>query len=274
MAKTWFITGASRGFGRSIAEVALQRGDSVAATVRQADALEDLADKYGDALHVFTLDVTDRAAVFSTVDAARDALGRIDVAVNNAGYGLNGMLEEISEEQARTQMEVNFFGAMHVTQAILPVMRDEGSGLIVQISSIGGVLAYPGLSLYHASKWALEGLTEALASEVAGFGIKTLIVEPGGYSTDWGGSSAVTADQLPAYQALHDARAEAGKNYDPSFMGDPAGLARELVALTDADEIPARALLGAGITDAAIDAYRNRISVWEAGRDRADRAQR
>lgn len=274
MSKVWFITGAGRGLGRSLTTQALRRGDRVAATVRDAAALEDLQAEYGDALHVRVLDVTDRAADFAAVTATREVFGRIDIGVNNAGYGLNGMVEETTDEQARTQMEVNFFGALHVTQALLPVMREQKHGLIVQVSSIGGVLAFPGLSIYHASKWALEGLTESLAGEVAGFGIRTLIVEPGGYATDWGGSSAVIADRSDAYAKLHAARDEAGKNYDPTLMGDPDGLARELIDLTDAEDVPPRALLGAGTTDMAINAARGRIAVWEAGRTRADAAQK
>ncbi|WP_424449875.1 SDR family NAD(P)-dependent oxidoreductase [Microbacterium arborescens] len=274
MAKTWFITGAGRGFGRSITIEALKRGDNVSATVRTADALDDVSAAFGDALQVQVLDVTDRDAGFAAVAAAKERFGSLDIAVNNAGYGLNGMLEEVSEQQARTQMEVNFFGALHITQAVLPVMREQGSGLIVQISSIGGVVAFPGLSIYHASKWALEGMTEALANEVAGYGIKTLIVEPGGYGTDWGGSSAVTADQHPAYAPLHEARAEAAKNYDPSLMGDPDALARELIELVASESVPPRALLGGMITDIAIGAYRERIETWEAGRARAEAAQK
>src|ERR1700722_11043375 len=197
--KTWFITGTSRGFGREWTVAALERGDRVAATARDTGTLKDLVAKYGDLLLPLALDVTQRPACFAAVQRAHSAFGRIDVVVNNAGYGLFGMIEEISEKEARAQLETNVFGALWVTQAALPILRAQKSGHILQVSSIGGIVAFPMLGLYHASKWALEGFSQSLAGEVADFGIRVTLIEPGGYDTDWAGSSAVRAAELPAY---------------------------------------------------------------------------
>src|SRR5580658_2509717 len=163
--KVWFITGTSKGFGRVWAEAALARGDRVIASARNASALAPLVDRYRDQISAVTLDVTDRAAVFKVVTEAHKRFGRIDVAVNNAGYGLFGAIEEVSEVEARAQIETNLFGALWVTQAVLPIMRSQGAGHILQVSSIGGVNAFPTIGLYHASKWGLEGFSQSLAAE-------------------------------------------------------------------------------------------------------------
>src|SRR5271168_428945 len=176
MTKVWFITGTSKGFGRIWAQAALDRGDQVVATARDVDTLAALADVYGDAVLTLALDVTDKPAVDAAVAAGHERFGRLDVVVNNAGYGLFGAIEEVSEEQARAQIETNLFGALWVTQAALPQLRKQGSGHILQVSSIGGVGAFPTLGLYHASKWGLEGFSEALSKEVAGFGIAVTII--------------------------------------------------------------------------------------------------
>src|SRR6478672_8176550 len=197
--KTWFLTGTSRGFGREWAVAALERGDRVAATARDASTLDDLVATYGDAVLPLTLDVTDRAADFAAVQRAHEHFGRLDVVVNNAGYGHFGFVEELTEQEFRDQMETNVFGAMWVTQAALPLLREQGSGHILQVSSIGGISAFPLVGAYHASKWALEGFSQALSQEVAGFGIHVTLIEPGGFSTDWGGASAKHAEPLPAY---------------------------------------------------------------------------
>ena len=172
MSKVWFITGTSKGFGRVWAEAALERGDQVAATARNPDSLSDLVETYGDNVRAIALDVQDPAQVDAAVAEAIDAFGHLDIVVNNAGYGLFGAIEEVTPEQARDQIETNVFGALWVTKAVLPHLREQGSGHIIQVSSIGGVHAFPMLGLYHASKWALEGFTQSLAGEVAGFGIK------------------------------------------------------------------------------------------------------
>jgi NAD(P)-dependent dehydrogenase (short-subunit alcohol dehydrogenase family) len=259
MSKVWFITGTSRGFGRQFAESALQRGDRVAATARDVHTLDDLAGKYGDAVLPLALDVTDSAAVTAAVQAAHKKFGRLDVVVNNAGYGLFGMIEELTEQQLRDQLETNLFGAFRVTRAVLPILRAQRGGHIIQISTIGGVAAFPSLGGYHASKWALEGFTESLAQEVAGFGIKVTLVEPGGYATDWAGSSAVHAQPDPAYQPIRDAMAAraGGARY-----GDPAAAGRALLQIVDAGEPPLRVLFGSQPAEIVKHLYAQRLQTW------------
>ncbi len=202
--KTWFITGTSRGFGREWTKAALERGDRVAATARDTSALDDLLSEHGDALLALTLDVTDREAACGAVAHAHEHFGGLDIVVNNAGYGHFGMVEEISEQEARAQIETNLFGALWVTQAALPFLREQGSGHIIQVSSIGGISAFPSVGIYHASKWGLEGISQALAQEVKEFGINVTLVEPGGFSTDWSGPSAKRSEPNPAYDGLRE----------------------------------------------------------------------
>src|SRR5260221_6272906 len=184
MKKTWFITGTSKGFGRVWAEAALERGDLVAATARHLDSLEELNEKCGDNVLTMALDVTDKTAVDTVVRQAHDHFGRLDVIINNAGYGQFGAMEEISEQEARNQLETNLLGALWVTQAALPYLREQGSGHIIQVSSIGGLAAFPTLRLYNASKLGLEGMSEALAQGVRPRGIHVTLVETRPYSTD------------------------------------------------------------------------------------------
>jgi NAD(P)-dependent dehydrogenase (short-subunit alcohol dehydrogenase family) len=205
--KTWFITGTSRGFGRAWTQAALERGNRVAATARNLDSLKDLVEQFGDRFLPLQLDVTDRAADFAAVKAAHEHFGQLDVIVNNAGYGLFGAIEEVSEAQARQQIETNFLGALWITQAALPYLRSQGSGHILMVSSLGGIGAFPLLGLYNASKWGLEGMSEALSQEVASLGIHVTLIEPGGFSTDWSGSSAVHVAPISAYDGLRNARA-------------------------------------------------------------------
>ena len=181
MAKVWLITGASRGFGRVWAEAALERGDSVAATARDTGTLEELVARYGERVLALELDVTDKAAIDRSVAAAHERFGRLDVVVNNAGYGQFGAIEEVTEEEARRQIETNLFGPLWVTKAAIPILREQRSGHILQVSSIGGVLAFPILGLYHASKWGLEAFSQSLSEELEEFGVKVTIIEPGGY---------------------------------------------------------------------------------------------
>src|SRR3954462_15182208 len=186
MSKVWFITGTSKGFGRVWAEAALERGDRVAATARDVSTLDALVERYGDSVLPIALDVTDKTAIDAAVEQAHERFGALDVVVNNPGYGLFGSVEELSEAQARAQIETNLFGPLWVTQAALPILREQGSGHIIQVSSIVGVSAFGGIGMYHASKWGLEGLSQALAQELKGFGIHVTLIEPGGFSTDWG----------------------------------------------------------------------------------------
>src|SRR5256884_2500 len=204
--KIWFITGASRGFGRQWAEAALQRGDLVAATARTPELLTKLVDTYGDAVLPIQLDVTDRSAVFEAVNRAADHFGKLDVVINNAGYGHFGMIEELTEDEVRAQLETNFFGALWVTQAVLPIMRAQGSGHIIQVSSLGGITAFPAIGAYHASKWALEGFSQSLSQADAGFGINVTLIEPRGEPTDWIGPAGQRSEGDPAYRGVRGAQ--------------------------------------------------------------------
>ena len=174
--KVWFITGTSKGFGRVWAEAALKRGDQVAATARDVKSLQPLVERFGDKVAALALDVTDKAAVDAAIRAAHAKFGPLDVVINNAGYGLFGTIEEVSEAEASAQLETNLFGALWVTQAALPIMRAQRSGHIIQVSSIGGVNAFPTVGLYHASKWGLEGFSQSLAAEGSPFNINVTMV--------------------------------------------------------------------------------------------------
>jgi NAD(P)-dependent dehydrogenase (short-subunit alcohol dehydrogenase family) len=268
--KVWFITGASKGFGFVWAEAALARGDSVAAAARNIGLLDKLNVKYGDRLLPLTLDVGDKRAVDAAVKQAHQRFGRIDVAINNAGYGLFGAIEEVSEQEARAQIETNLFGALWVTQAVLPIMRAQQSGHIIQISSVGGIFAVPTVGLYHASKWGLEGFSQALAAEVKDLGIKVTIVEPGGFATEWGTASAHRARQLPAYDA---ARASLGKIRTASVPGDPKATASALFRIVDAAEPPLRVFFGDAGLGMAKAEYAERIATWEKWNDVSLEAQ-
>ena len=204
MQKTWFITGANRGLGRAFIESALQRGDQVAATSRKPEALAELKEKHASLILPLKMNTTDRQGVQQAVEQARQHFGRLDVLVNNAGFGTFGAVEELSEQQLRQQFEVNVFGTFHVTQAALPIMREQGSGHILQISSVSGVATFPYQGAYASSKWAIEGLTEVLAQEVRGFGIKVTLVEPGPFKTDLHGDSSANAEPQPQYDALRN----------------------------------------------------------------------
>jgi NAD(P)-dependent dehydrogenase (short-subunit alcohol dehydrogenase family) len=260
MSKTWFITGASRGFGKEFARAALKRGDSVAATARDTESLDDLVAEFGERLLPIPLDVTDRQADFAAVAQAHKRFGGLDIVINNAGYGQFGAVEELSESEIRQQIETNVFGAFWITQAALPFLRAQGSGHILQISSIGGVAAFPNIGAYHASKWALEGFSEALAQEVAGFGISVTIIEPGGFETDWAGDSAKHATPIEAYEKVRNAnrRRQAGAK-----RGNPVTAATALLEVIDSPEPPLRVLFGSAPTQTVKDIYAKRLDTWE-----------
>lgn len=270
--KTWFITGTSRGFGREWTVAALERGDRVAATARDVRSLDDLVATYGNAILPIELDVTDRAADFAAVQRAHDTFGSLDIVVNNAGYGQFGMAEELSEQELRDQLETNVFGAIWITQAAIPLLREQGSGHIIQVSSIGGVSAFANLSAYHASKWALEGFSQALAQEVAEFGISVTLVEPGGFATDWAGPSSRHAEPLPAYDAARERRAQQRASQSGG-AGDPAASAAALLRVVDADEPPLRVFFGAAPIDIIRADYAARLANWEKWDDVAKLAQ-
>jgi NAD(P)-dependent dehydrogenase (short-subunit alcohol dehydrogenase family) len=261
MSKTWFITGASRGFGREWAIAALERGDTVAATARDTATLDDLVQQFGDKILPLQLDVTDRDAVLAAVDAAHDRFGALDVVVNNAGYGQFGMVEEISEAEARAQFDTNVFGALFVTQAVLPYLRAQGSGRILQVSSIGGISAFPNIGIYNASKWALEAFSQSLAAEVADFGITVTIIEPGAYSTDWGGASAKHATANPAYDAFREKAAEQ-RQARAGNPGDPVATRAAVLQVVDAENPPLRIFLGEAPLAIATKDYESRLATW------------
>ncbi|MFD4874367.1 SDR family oxidoreductase [Streptomyces sp. NPDC058420] len=270
--KIWFITGASRGFGREWAIAALERGDSVAATARDLSSLDDLRQKHGERLLPLRLDVTDREADFAAVEQAHERFGRLDVVINNAGYGHFGMVEELTESEARAQLETNLFGALWITQAALPFLREQGSGHILQVSSIGGISAFPLVGIYHASKWALEGMSQALAQEVAPFGIKVTLIEPGGFATDWAGSSSSTSDPLPAYADFHK-EVQEQRRKRVGAPGDPTASAAAVLKIVDADEPPLRCFLGSAPLGIAKADYEQRLAVWEEWQPVAELAQ-
>ncbi|QAY69669.1 SDR family NAD(P)-dependent oxidoreductase [Xylanimonas protaetiae] len=256
--KAWFVTGAGRGIGRAIAVAALRRGDRAAATARDPRALDSLVAEFGDAVVPLRLDVTDADAARAAVAEAHARLGRLDVVVNNAGYGLFGYVEELDPQQLRDQLDVNLFGALHVTQAALPFLREQRTGHVVQISSSSGLAAWPALGGYHASKWALEGLSDALAQEVARFGIAVTLVEPGPVDTAWRGASAVRARELPAYD---DARAAA---WHPAGSTAPEAVADVVLAVVDHPEPPLRILVGDLAADAVLPITQARLDAWRA----------
>jgi NAD(P)-dependent dehydrogenase (short-subunit alcohol dehydrogenase family) len=271
--KNWLITGASRGFGREWTIAALERGDRVAATARDTSTLNDLAARYGESFVPLQLDVTDRDACIAAVADAHRGLGQLDVVVNNAGYGHFGFVEELSEADIRNQMETNFFGLLWVTQAALPLLREQRGGHIIQVTSIGGLSAFPLLGAYHASKWAVEGLTQALAAEVKEFGIDVTLVEPAGFATDWAGASSIHSAPLPAYDAARKRAEESRASRNTQGPGDPSASARALLQIVDAEEPPLRCLFGAAALGIVRSDYESRLAGWEAWDHVAQQAQ-
>ncbi|MGB3104887.1 SDR family NAD(P)-dependent oxidoreductase [Sphingobacterium siyangense] len=259
MSKIIFITGASKGFGKLWAEALLKRGDKVAASARNTDALQDLQEKYGDSILPVKLDVNNRTEVFEVVEKVEKHFGRIDVLINNAGFGLFGTTEETTEQQAREQMETNFFGSLWVAQAILPVMRKQRSGHIIQISSFLGLTTLPLLGLYNASKFAVEGLIETIGSETAHLGIKTTLIEPNGFATDWAGASAVqTSSDITDYNPVREAFAETGDN--PDTWGKPEATVEPVLNLIDNQNPPQRLLFGKIAYHVVNEVYTKRLN--------------
>ncbi|MCF6406874.1 SDR family NAD(P)-dependent oxidoreductase [Chitinophaga filiformis] len=264
MAKTIFITGASRGFGKLWAEAFLKRGDKVVATARNPDTLNDLVKQYGNNILALELDVTSREASFAAVAKAKAHFGRIDVLINNAGYGLFGAVEETSEQEARAQMETNFFGLLWLSQAVLPVMREQKSGHIIQVSSFLGLVTLPVLGLYNASKFAVEGLSETLATEVKQFGINVTLVEPNGYSTDWSGASAFQTQGLEIYGPLKQAFSE---GTTPDVWGKPEATVDPILKVVDSSNPPLRLLFGKVAYSVVKDVYAQRLASIEEWKD-------
>jgi NAD(P)-dependent dehydrogenase (short-subunit alcohol dehydrogenase family) len=262
--RTWFITGISSGFGRALAEQLLSRGDRVLGTVRERSKVAELAERFARTLSVEQLDVTDVQAVRRVVAQAIERFGRIDVLISNAGYGLFGAAEELSDGQIEQMIATNLTGSIQLIRAVLPHMRAQGGGRIIQISSYGGQVAFAGNSLYHATKWGIEGFVESVAQEVAPFGIGMTLVEPGGARTEFRYASAQVADLLPAYHAT-PAHAFL-RMLDPAnglAPGDPARMAARIIESADLNPAPLRMVLGSQALQSTLDTLRKRVADFE-----------
>jgi NAD(P)-dependent dehydrogenase (short-subunit alcohol dehydrogenase family) len=244
MSKVFLVTGSARGLGRDIVEEALAAGNQVVATARKPAELADLVEKYGDKIRPAALDVTDENAARAAVRTAVDAFGRLDVVVNNAGYASLASIEDMMIDNFRAQVDTNLFGVVNVTRAALPVLREQGSGHIVQVSSVGGRMATPGLAAYQSAKWAVGGFSEVLAQEVAPLGIKVTVLEPGGMRTDWAGASMTIPPVSEPYQPTVGAVADRMRTLTGNEAGDPAKVAQVVLQVVELDEPPLRLLLG------------------------------
>jgi NAD(P)-dependent dehydrogenase (short-subunit alcohol dehydrogenase family) len=260
--KVWFITGASRGFGRIWAEAALKRGDKVAATARTLAGVVDLTERFGHAVLPLALDVTNADQVQQAVVQAHAHFGRLDVVLNNAGYTLVGTIEEATEAEVHAVFETNYFGMLRVIQAALPLLRQQRSGHILGVSSSLGIAAMPLIGFYCASKWAVEALHESLAQEVKAFGIKVTLLEPGAYATDFGSDTSLKiATGLDAYAGL---RKRMHGHLSSADRGDPQATADAILKIVDAEAPPLRFAVGAGVLPMARAAYADRLATWEA----------
>jgi len=266
MPKVWLITGSSRGLGRALAEAVLAEGHKLVATARNPAQLADLVGRHGDRIRAISLDVTDERAAGDAIEAAVDAFGRLDVLVNNAGYGDVGSIEDTSLAEFRAQIETNLFGVINVTKAAIPLMREQRSGHILQISSIGGRGGAPGRGAYAAAKCGVVGFSEVLAKEVGPLGVKVTIIEPGGFRTDFAGASTTIRDGRPEYAATVGAMARFQRDFNGAQPGDPAKAAAAIIHVASLDAPPLRLLLGS-------DAVRGAEEI-EAARIEADRKWR
>jgi NAD(P)-dependent dehydrogenase (short-subunit alcohol dehydrogenase family) len=262
--KIWFITGASQGLGMAFAQAALERGDRVAAAARDIAPLQPLVTRFGDAVLPLRLDVTAEADVGGAVRQCHQVFGGLDVVVNSAGRGGIGSVEETTAAEARAIMDTNFFGALWVSQAALPFLRDQGHGHIIQVSSIAGVVAFPMVGFYNASKFALEAMSEALAQEVAEFGVNVTLIEPGAMRTAWAKRSMpAAAYPMEPYAAARKARLEAMTGeYELQQPGDPVRAAEALLRVVDSENPPLRLIMGGGALDLALERYRHRMAEW------------
>jgi NAD(P)-dependent dehydrogenase (short-subunit alcohol dehydrogenase family) len=245
MSKVWLVTGSASGLGREIAEAVLASGDRLLATARDSRQLNDLVERYGEQVCTALLDVADEAAAKAAVAKAIDIFGRLDVLVNNAGYGDTAPFEQVSSERFRALIETNFFGVVSMTRAAIPTMRQQKSGCILQISSVGGRLATPGSASYHAAKWAVGGFTEAVALEVASFGVKVCALEPGGMRTNWGNRAVADVPiLLPEYEPSVGALVRTLATYWGHETSDPAKVAQVILHLATKEQLPSHLLLG------------------------------
>jgi NAD(P)-dependent dehydrogenase (short-subunit alcohol dehydrogenase family) len=270
IARTWLITGVSSGFGRELTSQLLNRGDRVIGTVRDTSKIADLTDSYPDTFIAEMLEMTDRTAVRRLVDRAFEQAGRVDAIVSNAGYGLFGAAEELSDDQVDHIIATNLTGSITLIRAALPHLRRQGGGRIIQMSTYGGQVAFPGNSLYHATKWGIEGFCEAVAAEVAPFGIGITIVEPGGARTEFRYGSARVADLTPEYDST-PAHAFL-RMLDPAnglAPGDPARMAARIIDSVDIEPAPLRMMLGSQALESTLDTLRQRIDDFEQQTDLA-----
>ncbi|MEW2427207.1 oxidoreductase [Micromonospora sp. NPDC047644] len=251
MPRVWLITGCSRGLGRALAEAVLADGDHLVATARNPAQLADLVDRHGDQVRAVALDVNDPAAARAAVRTAVDTFGQLDILVNNAGYADVAAIEDMSEDDFRAQVEANFFGVVNLSRAALPVMREQGRGHIVQISSVGSRVASTGLGAYQSAKWAVSGFSGVLAREVEAFGIRITSVEPGGLRTDWAGSSMSALSISEPYRPVIDPAVQRLRQANGAQPGDPARAAQAIIRITRVDDPPLRLLLGADAVAAA-----------------------
>ena len=269
MSKVWLVTGSASGLGRHIAETVLASGDRLVATARDPQRLEDLAKKYGDQVRTAPLDVADEKAALAAVQVAVAAFGRLDVVVNNAGFGDMAPFEQLSPERFKAVIDTNFYGVVYMTRAALPIMRKQKSGCILQISSVGGRIgAIPGNSAYHAAKWAVGGFTESIATEVAPFGVKVCALEPGGMRTNWGARARRdTPDLLPDYEPSVGVFAERLKSHWGQENSDPGKVAQVVLRLAASDRLPAHLLLGSDAVQYAGQAEAARTADAEQWRE-------
>ncbi|MEV6349953.1 oxidoreductase [Actinoplanes sp. NPDC051851] len=263
MSKVWLITGTSRGLGRALAEAVLESGDLLVATARRPEQLRDLTAKHGDRVRAVALDVTDPDGARSAVATAVGAFGRLDVLVNNAGYADVAAIEDMPADEFRAQIEANFFGVVNLTRAALPVMRDQGAGHVIQVSSVGGRVGGPGLGAYQAAKWAVGGFSEVLSREVAPLGIRVTIAEPGGMRTDWAGTSMAEHPISDAYRPVIEPAVSRLRAADGTQPGDPARVARVLIDVAAHPEPPLHLLLGADAV-AVARAQADRLAATDA----------
>ena len=266
--RSWFITGVSSGFGRQLTEQLLERGDRVVGTVRDTGKVADLIERYPEAFRAEVLDVTDTAVIREVVERSFARLGRIDVIISNAGYGLFGAAEELSDKQIGYMIATNLVGSIQLIRAVLPHLRSQGGGRIIQISSYGGQVAFPGNSMYHATKWGIEGFVESVAQEVASFGIGMTIVEPGGARTEFRYGSAQVAELMPIYDKTpaHSFL----RMLDPKnglAPGDPARMAARIIESVNVEPAPLRMVLGSQALESTLTTLRKRIANFEAQKE-------
>ena len=263
MSQVWLVTGSSRGLGRAIVEAGLLVGNKVLATARDIETLRELSERYGDQVKLFELDVTDDSSAAGAVKRAIDAFGSLDVVINNAGYGYLSSVEDTPMSDFRAQIETNLFGAIIVTKAALPYFRERKAGHFLQFSSMGGRIGPPGRGPYSAAKWGVEGVSEVLSREVAPLGIKVTIIEPGGFRTDFAGSSTKLSEGRPEYDSTVGATARFQRDYNGKQPGDPKKAAQAIVQLTQEQKPPLRLLLG---SDAYNGAEKNDLARLEEAR--------